>query len=143
MGRSVNYLNDANLVLYFNTDWIGTDSETGEWSDFLAELDWNDFKENLIYKLQKIAPSLEEANEWEGNEVRIFLENSLIVVALSEYCGLTSLSFRVKEAEYDDEVGRENLAKAWFRKIKPKFEALAELKKVGRFSNGNCLYEAV
>jgi len=134
MGRSVNYLSNADLVLYFDGSFLEN------------EFDWEDFKSNLIYKIKKKLKSYNECDKWDGNETRIFLENELAEIGLSEYCGLCSLSVRVRDDDYD-EYFKEGIAKRHIKQIEKSLVKCLEntgveiLNRLGTFSNGCGVFE--
>ena len=127
MGRSVDYLNNAHKVFYATFE--GED----EW-------EWSDFSDNITYGLKAKFASLAHCKKWDGRETRIFLENNLCEVGISEYCGLVSISIRAKE-------GLESLGENWIDKIYANFEKVIRencgdvYKKVGSFSNGEGVFE--
>lgn len=128
MGRSVNYLNDAESVIYFDN------------SNIEEEFEWMDFEEDIKCQLKQIAPSLESLKEvWEGNEVKIILENVFCQIGISDYCGLSSVSIKVHN-DIENQ-GTLNCAIYWINKILPKFENLGKLRKMGTFSNGEGIFE--
>ena len=127
MGRSVDYLSNAHKVFY--TPFEGEN----EW-------DWDDFFSNISYGLKAKFPSLENCERWDGRETRIFLENNLVEVGISEYCGLVSVSIRAKE-------GKEAIGENWIDKVAANFEKVIRgncgdvYRKVGSFSNGEGVFE--
>ncbi|MCG8493789.1 MAG: hypothetical protein MI743_19375 [Sneathiellales bacterium] len=131
MARSVDYLSNAYHVYYID----GTEMQD--------EFDWDDFMSNLKSLLTNTLPSLDECENWDGRETKIFLENSFCEAGVSEYCGLVSVSFRWHQnAEYQTEPLFEN----WFDKMQPKIDEImktnfSSLNKIGTFSNGESLYE--
>lgn len=140
MGRSVDYLSNAAIVAYCSPEFMedGQDESSGYF-------DWDEFKEDLISQLQQAFPSLEEVdNRWCGRETSIILENGLVEIGLSEYCGLVSVSIRPNLAldppPYD-------LANRWINRIKPKFLGIVKiyngLTSIGRFSNGEQVFETM
>lgn len=136
MGRSVNYARNATAVAYIAQDEVE--------GDFTQEA-WDDFKEDLTNILTDKFPSLKHCKHWEGNEVLFFLENGLCKIALSEYCGLVSVSLVPQDGDYTNE----NLANAYCKKIKHSFHKVINegysnsLIKLGTFSNGEGVYELV
>ena len=134
MGRSVDYLNDAEYVGYINFDSAFSE-DNWEWEEFL---DW--IERELIAKY----PSLCSENKWEGNEVNIILENYSARVGVSSYYGLVSVSI----APIEDYEGRTALGERWIRQISSGVDKILSecpwgdsLRKVGRFGNGNCVFE--
>lgn len=130
MGRSVNYLNSSTEILYlpFETE-----------DEFTSKEDWQWFKDDISDRLIELAPSLAKSKRWEGNEVRIILENNLVEVGLSEYCGLASISIRPHQLYWT----KEGLARKWISQIWPKVQKEFEtqrLERAGIFSNGESVY---
>lgn len=139
MGRSVSYLRNSLHEVYFRC------SDMEQW-------EWNDLIENLSYSLEKSFPSLSEADDWDGNETKIFLQNSFCEIGISEYCGLASLSIRVPLDI--DEYTRGNrskvpLAENWINKAWPKILTIVAKNtgdvyaKQGSFSNGEGVFGKV
>jgi hypothetical protein len=129
MGRSVDYLNRATAVIYCH---IETQDEYA----------FDDFLDNIKEELLDKYPSLDSCERWDGRETKIFLENSLVEIGISEYCGLISISIRPNE--YRDV--NESLAENWIRKIEANLRKSCAnysqtLRKVGTFSNGEGIYE--
>lgn len=149
MGRGVSYLNHAEYVIYFTADWINEKDENGEYDEFVSGLNWNDFKCNLEYSIKGKLKSYDRCEKWDSNEVSIFLENELCEIAISEYCGLYSLSIRAKDDEFYNsyEKVKEGLGKHHANIIRPRLEKAltaggAELlNKIGTFSNGESVFE--
>ena len=111
MGRSVATLSRADLVLYFDGEFLSGLDEDGEYNEGIAQINWEDFYSNLKYEIKKRFISYDDCDKWDNNETNIFLENELAEIGLSEYCGLCSLSVRAKESEYYDEYSKENFGK--------------------------------
>jgi hypothetical protein len=140
MGRSVNYLNRATKVTYIHNEVGYTDEETNEWIE--DEFWFDDLFGNVKYGLKAIFPSLTECERWDNRETKIFLENNLVEIGISEYCGLVSISVRPNE-RID---ANENLANNWIENVWDKAEnKMAEfstlLNRVGTFSNGEGVFE--
>lgn len=130
MSRSVDYLRNASLVAYLSAH------------ELQDELDWEMFVEDIKEQIKSFAPSFTECDSWDGNETHIILENELAEIGIAEYCGLVSVSIRPKESEgYYDEYDKTGLAENFIERIKPKFEKLGNLTKVGTFSNGEAIFE--
>ena len=146
MGRSVSYLNRADLVIYFNGDFLSGLDEDGEYDEFIAQLNWDDFYSNLKYEIKKRFRSYNDCDKWDNNETNIFLENELAEIGLSEYCGLCSLSVRAKENEYND-YNKEGIAKHHVSQIEKGLnECLKKccvnvLNRLGTMSNGVGVFE--
>jgi len=143
MGRSVNYLDNAEVVLYFPFE--GGQDENGNYDEFCAELEWDDIKENLISEIKAKLPSYYEVDKWGNRETRIILENSLCSIGISEYCGLVSLSVAPRQNDYD--AWHESFAVRHANQIESTLEkvlcelGLKNLRKVGTFSNGEAVFE--
>lgn len=150
MGRSVNYLNNAEYVIYFTSDFLNGIDEEGNFSETEAMMNWDNFIYNLKYEICKKLKSYSPCERWGNSETSIFLENNFAEIGISEYCGLYSLSIQIKEDEYSDyqeRARRENLGKNHIWQVKKSLEnALLNcgvnlLNRVGTFSNGNGVYE--
>ena len=143
MGRSVNYLDNAEIVLFFPFE--GGQDENGNYDEFCAELEWDDIKENLISEIKAKLPSYYEVDKWGNRETRIILENSLCSIGISEYCGLVSLSVAPRQNDYD--AWHESFAVRHANQIESTLEkvlcelGLKNLRKVGTFSNGEAVFE--
>jgi len=138
MGRSVDYLNHAEYVIYFTADWINAEED-----NYLNELNWDDFISNLSCEIRNKLKSYSKENKWDGRETKIFLENNLCEIGISEYCGLYSLSIRVKEYDWQGcQLPTIGLAKNHAEQIRNTLEKClvdsgAELlNRIGTFSNG-------
>lgn len=134
MSRSVDYLSHAMRVTYFHV------SPDGENDDYV----FDDFLSNVTSSLKSAFPSLRDCKRWDGRETRIFLENNLVEIGVSEYCGLASISIRVFLSDYVNE----NLAENWISKVWDRMKkVMAEntyhqhLEKTGTFSNGEAVFQ--
>lgn len=134
MGRSVNYLNNANYVTYINH--IGSENED------LNYMPWEDFTDEIIECFAQF-PSLRYMRETWEHETRIILANDHAQIGLSDYCGCVSISIRVSE---DAKIG---LAEQWINIIWPKVLKIFtdtfgnnHLVKIGTFSNGESIYKS-
>jgi len=124
MGRSVSVPYGAVAVVYQDVSYM---EESFEWDDYV---------EDLTYRLKEMYPSLVESSRWFEREERVILENNHALFVLSEYCGLASLSIVPLEES--------NLAEYWCEQVAPKFEKeFGQYRKVGTFSNGEAVYEKV
>lgn len=142
MGRSVSYLSNAACVNYFlwpeydvtdeNDEVIGQQYED---ADFVIE----DIQNHFI----EADSGLLRADRWDGRENHIILEGNGVEIALSEYCGLATLSVRVEESDYsDDETTAEGLR--WINEHWDKVSApWNQFKRIGGFSNGESVYEKI
>lgn len=127
MGRGVNYLTEATKVVYRDVSEFDEDG-----------FDWEDLIYSIREDLQHRFKSFEECDRWDGNEVHIIAENSFAEVAVSEYCGLASVSCRVN---YYLDVDKEGLANNWIKNLEKELEKFGNLSKVGTFSNGTSVFE--
>jgi hypothetical protein len=144
MGRSVIYLDNAEVVLYFPIE--NEYNEAGEFDEDLSQMIWDDMIDNLTCEIKKRLPSYYEVKDkWGNRETRIILENSLCSIGISEYCGLVSLSVAPRENESDE--WHERFAIRHANNIKNTLEkvlsdlGLKNLHKVGTFSNGEAVFE--
>lgn len=116
MSRSVDCLTGAQIVVY----------------KYIYIVDW----------LRVSAPSLQECQRRDSRETAIILENGLCEIGMSEYCGLVSISIRPKE-EGNDYSNITGIATKWIESIRPKFEKIGDLVKIGTFSNGEATFRRV
>lgn len=148
MGRSVDYLNNAVCVNYFqwprmwDVDDNGKDIETEEYED--ASFVIEDIRETIISEY----PEFSKCSRWDGREVHVILEGYGTEIALSEYCGLSSLSIRVDQSilEYCDteEESEElnNSTEQWINDNWPNIGKYWNIyRKIGTFNNGEAVYE--
>lgn len=151
MGRSVDYLNNAERVNYFQwpTLWVydedtDTDVETDEYWD--AEDIISDIRETITSNY----PGFDPCSRWDGRETHIILEGYGLEIGLSEYCGLATLSVRVDQSVLDY-CDTEEEADAEYQKclawINENWDEAAkhwnQYAKIGSFSNGEGVYEKV
>ena len=149
MGRSVNYLNNAERVNYFDwpTIWTydedtDTDVDTGEFWDAYEVI------EDVQSSIMERYPEFSTCKDWDGRETQIILEGYGVQIGLSEYCGLASLSVRVNDEllqyfETDEEADKEEQkVKDW---INTHWDEVSKYwnkyKKIGTFSNGEAVYQ--
>jgi hypothetical protein len=129
MGRSVSVPSGAEIVCYLHPD-LGETDETS------LTMSWDDFREDLEQRLIEKYPSLTPCDKWLDNEDHVILENDLVYIGVSEYCGLVSLWVIAKENDYTT-ARNLNMANGFISRIKPGFEAaFGELQSMGRASNG-------
>lgn len=140
MGRSVSYLSNAVRVNYFHWPEYDVVDENDEviaqqYED--ADIVIDGIQSHFI----EADSGLSIVDRWDGREDHIILEGNGVEIALSEYCGLASLSVRAEESDYtDEETAKEGLdwiEKNWENISKP----WSQYKKVGTFSNGESVYE--
>jgi hypothetical protein len=146
MGRSVNYLNRALNVSYFQwpTLWeyneeTGIDQETDELMEAYEVR--QDIQESIISEF----PEYEYSKKWDGNETSIILTGYGTEIGLSEYFGLASLSIRIDENELDrfiDYQEQYDKIEAWINENWAKIsQGYNQYNKIGTFSNGENVYE--
>lgn len=125
MGRSVNYLTNADAVYFHQLD----DEEVQDF-DLLLE----DIREHVMYKY----PDFEAVDEWEDRDVNVILQSPLVEIAVAEYRGVISLSVRTLEDADQDK------ASTWIEHFfKRAIAPWAKARKVGTFSNGEAVYEVI
>jgi hypothetical protein len=135
MGRSVSYLPNAKAVVYFQFD-----EEEHVLFDYLIE----DIQEHVT----GLFPNMETCDEWVG-ENNVILRNGVVEIAISEYCGIVSLSVRTDETDTaylsrKEEIALDEEADTWVEKnFNKAVRPWAKMVKVGSFSNGESVYEQV
>jgi hypothetical protein len=140
MGRSVSFASGSEVILYAHVDAVYDDE--GNFDDFLSQLAWDDAIENLSSGCLEAFPSLEVCDEWLDREDHAILENKLLYIGVSEYCGLVSIWVVPKDNEYYA------LGVASANNMKAKLEQVVQeafgvrLNQIGRFSNGEALFQA-
>jgi hypothetical protein len=146
MGRSVDYLSNAERVNYFQwpTLWVydedtDQDVETDElWdaADIIA-----DIRETITSNY----PGFDPCSRWDGRETHIILEGYGVEIGLSEYCGLATLSVRVNESilnYFDTDEEAYQVATNWIHENWDQAsEHWNQYRKIGTFSNGESVYE--
>ena len=149
MGRSVNYLDNAEVVLYFPIE--NEYNEEGKFDEFLSQMNWDDMIDNLTYAIKAKLPSYYVVKDkWGNRETRIILENNLCSIGISEYCSLVSLSVAPRsETNYYGSEGqyKENFAIHHANQIEGTLEkvlhdlGLKNLHKIATASNGEAFFE--
>ena len=152
MGRSVDYLRNAEFKIFTPFEYHECNDECGEDCDKLypSDMAWDDLVYSVLTALKEVAPSLYEPSpkRWDGNETLIILENSHAEIGISEYCGLVSLSIRVNETN-QYYTGNNSLSLNWIRKMwQPMVIAMMKngvnmYGKQGTFSNGEGVYGTI
>lgn len=123
MGRSVNYLSNSFAVVFF--------SNHEEENEYIVE----DIQQSIMSDY----PEFWEVSKWEGNEGHIILQSHTVEIGLSEYCGLFSLSIRVREGLDEQE---EKEAHEWLTVHASKIlDPYNEMRRIGTFSNGESIFE--
>lgn len=147
MSRSVSYAPGSVEICFRDVSEFGyrdeNDETTDKYDEFLGEVEWDYFVEDIIATATEQWPSLLPAEcHWLGNEYRVLVKNSHCYIGVSEYCGLASIWLvpRTEGSDWSSE-DTSGLALNWCSKIGPKFKELfGELEKVGTFSNGEAVY---
>ena len=115
-----------------------------------ADDDWDWAYECLVEDIVETAriafPSFERFDGWCGREDRILLRNAFVDCGVSTYCGLAAIWLVERDDgrywEVDCQQARSGLAQRWLAHVSDKFVRLfGELRLVGRFSNGEAIYE--
>jgi hypothetical protein len=133
MGRSVDYLNRAQHVSYF--EWPSYECDEGE--QHYEDSEW--VIDCIQESIKSEYPEFYNEDKWDGRETHIILSGYGVEVGLSEYCGLATLSIRVED-DTSDEV--EDI-EAW---IDVNWDNISlgynMYRKIGTFSNGEAIYES-
>lgn len=125
MARSVYVPSRAAEVVYADASWMECGYEFDDAIDSAREA------------LKAKYPSLSDADRWIGREGRVILENKLVSIVVSEYCGLVAISAVVED-------GYGALAERFGNNIDLAPAAAAfgdELVCRGRFSNGEAIFD--
>lgn len=135
MGRSIETVGEN--VIYFDC----CDYEEFEFDDLIAGLTYG-----LMAKYDSFDEPRRSFVSYPYRENRILVENYLVQVSISEYCGCGAISvFVSKDLDYRIP---EVLAEHWLAQVFPGIakivsEYVKVIRRVGRFSNGISVYEAV
>lgn len=133
MGRSVSYASGSAVVLYTHFEYDDED-------EYFAQEAFSDTVDYLKDQLTAAFPSLSECDTWCGREDHAFVENDLVYIGLSEYCGLVSVWVKPKDSDYTP------FAYRFARQIENKLEKFIEnsfgliLNRIGAFSNGEAIF---
>lgn len=133
MARSVGVHGDAVVTVYMPFE--GED-----------EFAWEHFIDSLRETIGGRYQSFYDEDGWADREGRIILRNSHAEVVVYEYFGLVSVNLVPRETyDYPNE---DNLARAWCEQVADNFRNLLDdtyqtYRLVGRFSNGEAVYERV
>jgi hypothetical protein len=152
VGRSVMVHPRARVVAYadwsvsyddYVASWDSFDGDSGPMSRDEFDRDYDQYAEEWVYMLEYFVervtetwPSFSRVERWPHDEVRVVLQNGLAEMAVSEYCGLTSLSIAPVENV------SEGLANNFIDSISDKFLSMfSNYYRIGTFSNGESVYE--
>lgn len=135
MGRFVSYPRGAivafRLIDQAEDDW--------EWAyEYLVE--------DIVETASSCLPSLEPFDGWRGREDRILLRNAFVDCGVSIYCGLAAIWIVERNDslywEADYQKARSGRAQQWLTQVSDRFiSAFGQLRLVGRFSNGEAIFE--
>ena len=136
MGRSVSSPSGA-IVAYR----ILEREDDDDW-DFA----YQDLIDSIIDDTKAAFPSFNEFDGWRGREDRILLRNAFADVGVSIYCSLVAvwLVERDDAIYWERNVGisRTSRAQHWLAQVESRFIGLfGQLRCVGRFSNGEAIFE--
>ena len=136
MGRSVSY--PTGSVVAFRL------LDEGEGGD----VDWayECLVDEIIDTAKATFPSFERFEGWRGREDCILLRNAFADCGISTYCGIAAIwlaerdDARYWEADFHNP--RTARARHWLGQVSDRFiELFGELRMVGRFSNGEAIFE--
>ena len=135
MGRSVSYPTGA-IVAFRLVDEAEDD---GDWA-------YECLVEDIVETASSCLPSLEPFDGWRGREDRILLRNAFADCGVSTYCGLAAIWIVERDDshywEADYRKARSGRARQWLTRVSDRFiNVFAELRLVGRFSNGEAIFE--
>ena len=138
MGRSVSYANGSEVVIYSHVDNVFDDE--GNFDEFETQYAFDSAIEYLKDSLLEAFPSLNACDEWLDREDHAILENKLVYIGISEYCGLVSVWVVPKDNEYYAlGVASANNMEAKMNEIVNQAFGV-RLNKVGHFSNGEGVF---
>lgn len=138
MGRSVSYPRGA--IVAFRIIDLDSDGDYDWEYEFLID--------DIRNRAQSAFPSLEPHDGWRGREDRILMRNTFADCGISVYCGLVATWLAERDdGRYWDADACHSLtgrARRWLTQVEPRFLALfGELRQIGRFSNGEAIYERI
>lgn len=136
-GTGVNYLNNAEVVIYFHLEYQENEEDN--------HFQWEDLREGLISEIIAKLPSYSvEKNKWGNNETRVIVSNNLCDIGLSEYCGCCSLSVAPLNNSYNRS---ESLAIHHANQIEKTLQKCVDavigtrMNKIATASNGESFFE--
>jgi hypothetical protein len=150
MGRSVDYLNSALQVSYFEWPLIESyNDETDQYEETDEYEDGDIVKGNIQESIISEFPEYDYCREYDGRETAIILKGYNTEIGLSVYYGLATLSIRIDENEldysnYDEQEYNEQYDKieAWINENWAKIsQGYDQYRKIGTFSNGESVFE--
>lgn len=136
MGRSVATPSNAVATIYLDISG-DVDHDTGEF-------DWEWFIDDIRDVIKERYGTFEDEDTWMGGEIRTILENGHARIAVSDYCGIVSVSL-VPVEDHEN-----HLAKNWCDRISNGFYShMADrypktaLIRQGTMSNGVSVYRPI
>lgn len=158
MGRSVCTPCNAIETVYFDLE-PGTYCESCEmgttgyecpecgkdtvYDGYMDAIGWQDILDDIRQTLSGHFPSLGNCDYWPLNESHAIMENNLVRVEISEYCGLIALSVVGLESDYYAEYRTQFAAKFGQHVAKRLREYWGRLQHAGTMSNGESVYNRV
>ena len=136
MGRSVSY--PTGSVVAFRLRDEGEEEAT-DWA-------YECLVDEIIETTKAAFPSFQRFEGWRGRENRILLRNAFAECGISTYCGLAAIWLAERDDarywEADFYIPRAARARHWLDQVSARFiELFGELRMVGRFSNGEAIFE--
>ncbi len=133
MGRSVWTPSNAYELVFFQHECDAEDP-----------FEWDDLIDNIRYTMLDKFPSFSNADHWPERESRCIMENKVMRIQISEYCGLVSLAVVPIELDHDMTA----VEKTLYDKLLEDAAVLIRgtwgtLRKIGTFSNGESFFERV
>ncbi len=107
---------------------------------------YNCLVEDVVGTAQSAFPSLQRQEGWRGREDRILLRNAFTDCGISTYYGLAGIWLVERDDgaywERRPEQRRSDFAQRWITQVSDRFVGLFDdLRLVGRFSNGEAIFE--
>jgi hypothetical protein len=122
-------------------------TEREDYDNFQGQEDFDYFIEYLQEQFMNKYKSLRTCDICEHrDETSIILFNDFVEIGISEYCGLTSISMRIREyirePEYNEDASKLGLAQRFTNNMSIWMDKnIGSLNKIGTFSNGESVYE--
>lgn len=142
MGRSVSHATNSVYVEYSHID----DGQEEGQEFFNDDFEW--YVSDFQSQLKAAFKSVDDCDDWVGNEDHAVSGNRYVKFGISEYSGVVSIWCVPVEAEYDQNAGWEALRDNWISQIENKFRKIARnsfgesIIKLGSFSNGEGVFQA-
>lgn len=131
MSRGVSTPRGAIAVVYTTFEPTTDDDSPDEWDCFL---------ENIEEDISKRFPSFFQFEHWVSNEDHALLRNDKLEIGVSEYCGVVAIWALPCNVMLDQDSLKWRRLRDYALRILSPF---ARMRKVGTFSNGESVYEAV